>query len=117
MNTNLLPGGKKCPSTMAIRFSAVCEGCQGGTTFRIPGDDSSSVEADGAKVGMLQAMGFPEERARAALRRTGNDVQMAADLLMQEVDGSAAPTHGGGGGGTGGGGGGGDGGGDGGGAY
>jgi uncharacterized UBP type Zn finger protein len=46
--------------------------------------EGNNIEANENLVNQLKDMGFPEDRARAALIRAGNQLSIATDILLGE---------------------------------
>lgn len=44
------------------------------------------IEPNETHVNTLKEMGFPEDRVRAALIRTRNNINRATDILIEEMD-------------------------------
>ena len=52
--------------------------------FQIRNNQEGNIEANENFVNQLKDMGFPEDRARAALIRAGNQLSIATDILLGE---------------------------------
>ena len=50
------------------------------------GNNNGNIEPNETHVNTLKEMGFPEDRVRAALIRTRNNINRATDILIEEMD-------------------------------
>ena len=50
------------------------------------GNNNGNIEPNETHVNTLKEMGFPEDRVRAALIRTRNNINRATDILISEMD-------------------------------